>query len=161
MDRMHVFFIGKPRHLNAFELDDDFAAQRFDDEIVAFNAVAETHPYIIILDYALRKSRTPDYIELLLRASPASRLVVIADKLSEAAILEVLVAGANGYAEQREMPRIGGKLLRAIWQGEAWISRTMVAKLLERLRQLEAQRRNHSDGALFAAEPAEMVIYWP
>lgn len=134
MSRNIVQIIDSAQQLTPFVIDNDFSEQRFDDEIQALNAAAEIKPQIILLHYAVRKKRTGCYIGLLLRESPISKIVIIAENLAEDAILDVLIAGAKGYMEQRDMQKLGNKMLKAVQEGEAWIGRKTVAKLLDRLR---------------------------
>lgn len=137
MNKTSVHIIGNTRQVAAFEVSSGFEIQRFEDVIQALNAAAELRPQIILLHYAMRKEQTVNYIRLLLRESSASKIVIIVENLEDDAILDMLIAGAKGYMEQPEVDKFGDKMLRAIRLGEAWISRKMVAKLLDRLRGMQ------------------------
>lgn len=134
MSKIIVQIINGMQRFAPFITDNAFSEQRFDDEIQALNATAEIKPQIILLHYAVRKQETGSYIDLLLRESPMSKIVIVAESLAEDAILDILLAGAKGYIEQRDMQKLGNKMLKSIQEGEAWIGRKMVAKLLDRLR---------------------------
>ncbi len=104
------------------------------DEILGLNA-AEQQPPMIMLNYALRGESSPDYIRLLLTTAPAASLVVVGENLPEEAVFHCLLAGAKGYQEFRTLPDYLERLMLAISRGEAWVSRKMVSKLLDALRE--------------------------
>lgn len=106
----------------------------FDDEIVALNAAEALCPRIIFLDYGLRAEKTPSFIELLITASPTSRLIIVTNNQSDDQILACLLAGAKGYQDVSQLPFFADKLIQAIDNDEAWISRQMVAKLIDAIR---------------------------
>lgn len=106
----------------------------FSDEIQALNA-AEQQPELIILNYAVQREQTPDYIRLLIAASPVSNLVVVGDNVHEDDVFRCLLSGAKGFQELQQLPHYSDKLVRVVMQGEAWVSRKMVARLLDEIRQ--------------------------
>lgn len=105
----------------------------FSDEIQALNA-AEQQPQMIILSYTMRGKQTPDYIRLLIAAAPRSSLVVIGDNVHEDDVFCCLLSGAKGFQELQQLPNYSDKLVRVVMQGEAWVSRKMVARLLDAIR---------------------------
>ncbi|QPK63150.1 response regulator transcription factor [Methylomonas sp. LL1] len=105
------------------------------DEIRALNVAQQQQPELILLDYGLLGGQTPDYIRLLLAATARSNLVVIGEEMSEEQIFRCLLAGAKGYQEGRQLSDYIGRLIPAVTQGEAWLSRRMVAHLLDAIRQ--------------------------
>lgn len=107
----------------------------FDDEIRALNAVELQQPAIILLNYAQRGSQTPEYVGLLLEASKNSRIIVVGDNISDAAIYGCLMAGAKGYQNCRQLREYIGKMVRVVTEGEAWVSRRLIAGLLDAIRQ--------------------------
>ena len=111
----------------------------FADEIQALNAAEQQKPELIFLDYAVLDKQTPEYIRLLIDVSDNSKLVVIGNQLSEDDIFRCLLMGAQGYQDSRLLPNYISKLIKVIMQGEAWVTRKMVARVLEAIRQLDAQ----------------------
>ena len=108
------------------------------DEIQALNA-AETHqPAIIFLTYGLRGEETPDFIRTLTDAAPATRLVVIGVQMDEDAIIQCMLAGAKGFQEQAQLSDYVVRLIHALLNGEAWLSRKRVARLIDSIRLLTA-----------------------
>jgi len=105
----------------------------YDDEVRALNAIERVKPDIIILNYSVQHSHTAEFISLLCRVSEHSKIVLIARALTDDEILDCLIAGAKGYLQLNDMPGFINKLLPAVQAGEAWITRRMVAKLIDKL----------------------------
>ena len=109
------------------------------DEIRALK-FAQQQPGLILLDYALRGEQTPEYIRFLLDAAGSAKLAVTGSDLDEDQIISCMLAGANGYQDARQLPDYIGRLVPAVINGEAWLSRKLVARLLDVIRQqLEMQ----------------------
>ncbi|WP_020484870.1 response regulator transcription factor [Methylomonas sp. MK1] len=114
----------------------------YSDEIQALNAAEQLQPNIILLNFALRGSKTPDYTNLLLAASPTSNIVIIGDDLHEEQILHCVLAGAKGYQNSLSLAAYINRMIHAVAAGEAWLSRKIVAYLLD------AIHRNYSVQAI-------------
>ena len=110
--------------------DGNIAVSYFEDEVKALNAIEKTKPSVVLLDYALRKDETSDYIKLLLKISKESKIIVIANELNDDEVLNCLIAGAKGYQDSAQLNNYVLKMITVINAGEAWVSRRMVAKLL-------------------------------
>ena len=105
----------------------------YKDEVQALNAVEESQSSVILLNYEVRKEQTADYIALIGKANLDSKIIVIADELSEEKIIKCLTAGAKGYQETKQLETYVDKLIKVVDAGEAWITRRMVAVLLDSL----------------------------
>jgi DNA-binding NarL/FixJ family response regulator len=114
----------------------------YSDEIQALNAAEQLQPNIILLNFALRGSQTADYTNLLLAASPTSNIVIIGDDLHEEQILHCVLAGAKGYQNSLSLAAYINRMIYAVAAGEAWLSRKIVAYLLD------AIHRNYSVQAI-------------
>jgi DNA-binding NarL/FixJ family response regulator len=104
------------------------------DEIVALHFTAELQPNMILLDYQISGQNTADLISFLFQKAPDSKIIVLGNKLSQEQILTCLLAGANGYLENRFIELHINKAIQVVLAGEIWITRKMTAVLLERLR---------------------------
>ena len=111
----------------------EYKISLYEDEVQALNAVEENPAALILLNHALRKEQTADYIKFILNISPDSKIVVIADALDEKETVKCLMAGAKGYQELRQLELYASKMLQVIDAGEAWVTRRMVAVLLDGL----------------------------
>jgi DNA-binding NarL/FixJ family response regulator len=132
---MKILVIDSVGHIATFLGGIDAELASIADEIQALNIAEQMQPDLIMLNYALRGQQTPEYIRLSLSASNASKLVVVGDKLSENEIFDCLLAGANGYQDDQQLADYIDRLVPAVIQGQAWLSRKMVAHLLDAIRQ--------------------------
>lgn len=107
----------------------------YTDEIQALNALEAQLPELVLLNFAMRGRETAGYIDLLLSLSPATSIVVVGDDLQDDMVLSCLLVGAKGYQNSRQLAIYIDKIVKAIAEGEAWISRRMTARLLDEIRQ--------------------------
>jgi DNA-binding NarL/FixJ family response regulator len=126
-----VQVIGITKQLKQIVTSKEKHASFLDDEIRALNTVEKTKPAVILLDYNLRNAETSEYIKLLLNVSEKSKIVVIADGLRDKEIFACLTAGAKGYQEIKTLSDYVVKMVKVVDAGEAWITRRMVARLLD------------------------------
>lgn len=113
-----------------------------DDEIRALIAAEQVKHDIILLNYSVRNKHTVEYIALLCRICARSKIILIGSGLADDEILECLIAGAKGFLQIDEVQKFINKLLPAVQAGEAWISRRLVAKLIDKL---VHQQTEHSE----------------
>jgi DNA-binding NarL/FixJ family response regulator len=128
-----VFVIDNENAIARFIDQDKATITIYENEIRALNAVESSKPSIIIVNYNIHKSATMELVSLLFKASLQSKIVLIAPELSDDEILNYLVIGTKGYLQIDEVEKFINKLIRVITDGEAWISRRMVSKLLTKL----------------------------
>lgn len=128
-----ILIIDNENAIARFVDEDKTTITVYDDEVRALDAVEKSKPSIIIINYTMRKTATAKYISLLFKASSQSKIVLIAQKLTDNEILDCLAAGTKGYLQVDEVEKFINKLVKAVADGEAWISRHMVSKLLARL----------------------------
>lgn len=136
---MKIFVIDDSEQLAPFFLGIDADISYFSDEIKALNAVETQKPDLIFLNYAMRGGQTPEYIQLLLEETATTKVVVIGNKTSEDEVFRCLLTGAKGYQEKKQLSRYIDKLVHVVAQGEAWISRKMVARAVQSIWQLNRQ----------------------
>ncbi len=104
------------------------------DEVQAINAVEKNQPSVVLLNYDFCKEQTFEYISLILNISSASKIVIVADELNERNIINCLIAGSKGYQEFKQLDVYVKKIVEVVDAGEAWITRRLVATLLDKLR---------------------------
>lgn len=136
---MKILVIDYAEQLAPFFVGLDAEVVCFSDEVKALNAVEELQPELIFLDFELLGEQTPEYIGLLLDAVVAAKLVVVGVDNSEDDVFRCLLKGANGYQNMRQLSDYLEKLIRVVSQGEAWISRKMVARVLDAIRSIEVE----------------------
>ena len=67
------------------------------------------------------------------KANPDSKVLLLSDGSDQGKILEILSLGASGHLEYGDIERFIVKAIQKIREGEAWIPRSMVTLILERL----------------------------
>lgn len=106
------------------------------DETQALNAGEQLRPDLVFLSYALRGEQSPNYIRSFVNVVPTASVVVVGEQATDESVLRCLLAGAKGFQELQSLPYYSTRLVQAIGRGEAWVSRKMVASLLDAIRQL-------------------------
>ncbi len=128
---INLQIIGNIEQLKPLFGKEDMQVCFLEDEVQALNTVEQKKPAVILLDYKLRKVETASYIKLLLKASSESKIIVIANDLNDNDVLAFLIAGARGYQNLKQLNKYAVKMVKVINTGEAWVTRRMVAKLLD------------------------------
>jgi len=108
------------------------------DEIQALNVAEQFQPDLILLNYAVQGTKSAEYVRLLLDAAPQANVVVLAEIIAEEVLIRCVLSGAKGFQELKQFPQYCDRLVRAISEGEAWLSRKLVAKLIDSVRLLPA-----------------------
>jgi len=111
--------------------------QFVNDEVKALNEVEKYSSVVVLLHINMMQEKTAEYIEVLSKANSNSAIAIIADELSDEEIVKCLLAGAKGYQQQGQLMEYASRLVNAMNEGEAWITRRMTATLLNSLRQNE------------------------
>ena len=106
------------------------------DEINALNFAGQKKPEVILLNYEVGQGNSDFFINSLLKLTPKSRIILFGDGISNDGVLDCLIAGAKGYLSSHNFEKFLKKAIKAVYSGEAWISRKMVGLLFDRLRVL-------------------------
>jgi two-component system, NarL family, nitrate/nitrite response regulator NarL len=88
-------------------------------------------PQLVVLDLRLPELRRIVGLPALLRYSPDTRVLTMAETPSDEEALAALRAGARGYANVHMDPRLLARAMHALSQGEVWVARRLVHRLLE------------------------------
>jgi DNA-binding NarL/FixJ family response regulator len=101
-----------------------------DNEVHALNLLEESVAAVVLLHYAVRKTDTPEYIEILRKANTNAEIIIIGDDVQDERIIQCILAGAKGYQNIDSLERYVEKLIEVVGAGEAWFTRKMVGKLI-------------------------------
>jgi DNA-binding NarL/FixJ family response regulator len=99
---------------------------------------ARLAPKILLLDSKLAIGRGLVLLPIFLRRSPDTKIIVLTGQSSGAALLDALSHGAHGYLNRRRLRAFLPKAVRKVADGEAWVPRKVLPKIIERLAQLAA-----------------------
>ena len=105
----------------------------------AVSATARLKPRVILLDLQLSSEFGASLISVLRRRSARSRVILLVGRASEDRIVEALSHGAVGCVTKKEIPLFLSKALEAVAAGEAWMSRKLVPKIVDRLAEYTAR----------------------
>jgi len=128
---INVQAIGITEQLSQVFDQEEVSVSFFDDDVQALNATEQVQPSVILLNFSMRQVETYDYISLLLKASANSKVIVVANKLTDDEVLACLIAGAKGYQSLNQLDYYVVKMVKVVNADEAWVTRRMVAKLLD------------------------------
>jgi DNA-binding NarL/FixJ family response regulator len=99
---------------------------------------AQFAPRILLLDAKLAMGRGLPLLPILRRNSPETRVIVLTGQSSKAALLDAISHGALGYLNRRRLRAFLTKAVRKVADGEAWVPRSVLPSIIERLVQLAA-----------------------
>ncbi|HVE66165.1 MAG TPA: response regulator [Thermoanaerobaculia bacterium] len=90
-------------------------------------------PRVVLLDLNLSSEFGASLISVLRRKSSRTRVILLVGRASEARIIEALSHGAVGCVTKKDMARFLPEALEAVASGEAWMSRRLIPKIMDRL----------------------------
>jgi DNA-binding NarL/FixJ family response regulator len=99
----------------------------------AVSATARLKPGVVLLDLKLSSEFGASLIAILRRKSARTRVILLVGRAPESRILEALSHGAVGYVNKKEIARFLPEALEAVSSGEAWMSRRLIPKIMDRL----------------------------
>jgi DNA-binding NarL/FixJ family response regulator len=94
---------------------------------------ASLKPRILLVDSRLAMGRGLVLLPIFRRSSPDTKVIVLTGQSSGAALMEALCQGANGYLNRRLLRAFLPKAVRKVDEGEPWVSRKMLPRIIETL----------------------------
>ncbi|WP_305906520.1 hypothetical protein Q9L42_000815 [Methylomarinum sp. Ch1-1] len=107
-----------------------------ENEVQCLNRLETGEPAIVFCYYPVLDEVTIELIEMLRQVNAAAEIIVVGNQLPEEQIIKCLLAGAKGYQNIDTLSQYIDKLIKVVAGGEAWVSRKMVAKLIDYWRRL-------------------------
>ena len=96
-------------------------------------SVTKLKPRILLLNLNLLKKKGTPLLQTLRLKSPRTQVILLTSRSPETTILEVLSYGVRGYLRDGLIPTFLPKMVRAVNNGEPWVPRKMVSKIIDRL----------------------------
>ena len=103
-------------------------------EVVAL--LGQRRATLLLLDLALPPAGGLPVLAQVRQRSPKTRVLAIDAQLDEGQVLRVTKAGAHGYMLGEAIPAYLAKAVRVMAAGEVWLSRKLMAKVVEELQRL-------------------------
>ena len=101
--------------------------------IEAVSMTGRLKPRVVLLDLNLSSEFGATLISVLRRKSARTRVILLVGRASEARMIEALSHGAVGCVTKKDMARFLPEALEAVSSGEAWTSRKLIPKIMDRL----------------------------
>ncbi|HZI67759.1 MAG TPA: response regulator [Thermoanaerobaculia bacterium] len=99
-------------------------------------ATARLAPRILLVDSKIALGH--HLVPMFRRASPKTRVIVLTGQNSGPALLDALAQGAHGVLNRRLLRALLIKAIRRVAEGESWVPRKMIPKVMESLKSLPA-----------------------
>ncbi len=99
----------------------------------AVSMTGRLKPRVVLLDLNLSSEFGASLISVLRRKNSRTRVILLVGRASEARIIEALSHGAVGCVTKKDMSRFLPEALEAVAAGEAWMSRKLIPKIMDRL----------------------------
>jgi DNA-binding NarL/FixJ family response regulator len=97
-------------------------------------SVKRENPDLLLLDIDdFSADEAPFQIAYLLSQAQATRVLLLTSGVDYPLILDALAAGARGYLDHTQIDGFLAKAVVKVNEGEAWVPRKMVGKILDRL----------------------------
>jgi len=99
----------------------------------AVSATARLKPRVVLLDLNLSSEFGASIVSVLRRKSARTRVILLVGRAPESRIMEALSHGAVGCVNKKDLERFLPEALVAVSSGEAWMSRRLIPKIMDRL----------------------------
>jgi DNA-binding NarL/FixJ family response regulator len=98
-----------------------------------FSKLNDTEPSIVLIDFSLISEASYSMFAELRRSHPKTQIIFLCDEADQVKLLDAFRHGASGYLETKDREAFLAKAIQAVSDGEAWVPRQFVSKIVERL----------------------------
>ena len=95
--------------------------------------VGKLKPHILLLNFNLLKRKGIPLLQTLRLSSPKTKVILLIRRAREATLLRALSYGVRGYLRESLLTTFLPKMVHVVNNGEAWVPRKMVSKILDHL----------------------------
>lgn len=125
------------------KLRDTFAIHELTDPADLQPSLVSLKPDILLLDLTIPQLGGIHSLSSLQQLSPSTKIVLLAGHPDKKEWLSGLRAGAWGYCEKAGAPGLLKTVLETVHKGEVWVSRTLVADMIEELSSIHESRQTN------------------
>ncbi len=101
---------------------------------------ASYHPDVLLVSTHCLRDSDPEWLSDVHRQCAATRILLTDDALTDDALVDCLGTGAVGWVKAGDDASVVGKAVHAVHLGEAWVSRKLARRLVDRLIERERGR---------------------
>jgi DNA-binding NarL/FixJ family response regulator len=98
-----------------------------------FTKLNDTEPTIALIDFAVVSEAHYAMLTELRRSHPKTKVILLCDGADQTKLIDAFRHGASGYLETKDRDAFLAKAIQAVNDGEAWVPRHFVTKIVERL----------------------------
>ena len=98
-----------------------------------FTKLTDTEPTIVLIDFSFVSEAHYAMLTELRRSHPKSKVIFLCDGADQTKLIDAFRHGALGYIETKDREAFLAKAIQAVSNGEAWVPRHFVTKIVERL----------------------------
>ena len=98
-----------------------------------FSNLTETEPTIVLIDFSVVSEAHYAMLAELRRSHPKTKVIFLCDGADQTKLIDAFRHGALGYIETKDREAFLAKAIQAVSNGEAWVPRHFVTKIVERL----------------------------
>lgn len=153
----HALFREAVRTLLESQADLRLVGEARDGE-QAVDVARTSGPDVLLLDVPVQAGSGLDVVKDISRAAPATRILLMAADVTGPDILEALQRGARGVIMKDASTAQLFKSIRAVMAGQYWVSRELVAAVIERMRERPRVNGMPAPGPAFGLTPREMEM---
>lgn len=113
---------------------------------------------ILLLDADLRGLNLTKILDLLKKNKNTKVILILADGYDEAMLLSAIRYGVRGYLSQSTDSNQLTKAIKSVSDGELWVERKMIAKVLESFSTSPKGKNNKTGSPLYSLTEAETKI---
>ena len=98
-----------------------------------FAKLTDTDPTIVLIDFSVIAEAHYAMLAELRRSHPKIKVIFLCDGADQTKLIDAFRHGASGYIESKDREAFLAKAIQAVNNGEAWVPRHFVTKIVERL----------------------------
>jgi DNA-binding NarL/FixJ family response regulator len=99
-----------------------------------FCKLTEAEPTILLIDFSVVYEAHYATLTQLRRSHPNAKVILLCEGADPTKLVDAFRHGASGFLEAKDCDVFLAKAIHAVSNGEAWVPRHFVAKIVERLR---------------------------
>lgn len=111
-------------------------------------ALAGLSPPVLVLDFSIRGFQRLESLRMIRALSPTTGTILLVESPDDDSALRALKEGARGYCARTTEPGLVVRAIQLVRQGEIWVGRKVMLRLIEELAALHARRAAKAEDRL-------------
>jgi DNA-binding NarL/FixJ family response regulator len=98
-----------------------------------FTKLTDTEPTIVLIDFSVVNEAHYAMLAELRRSHPKTKVIFLCDGADQSKLIDAFRHCASGYLETKDRDAFLAKAIQAVSNGEVWVPRQFVTKIVEQL----------------------------